>query len=165
MILTLPLDTLHWILWTRLQLNAVTFVAFAADASAPLHAILALSDAPVAMCTDERLISIRNRRGYQLLRGVGMGSVSHASPVEELASFLARRPSAQEILAFRLSDAALDQIHELMDKNEDGTLTPEEGRELDRLVLLDDIIGLIRARVSSHDVTDDGDTTIQSPST
>lgn len=74
-----------------------------------------------------------------------MSSVSHDSPVEELAAFLARRPSAEEVAAFRLSDAALDHIHALMDKNEDGTLTPEESRELDRLILLDDVIGLIQS--------------------
>jgi hypothetical protein len=81
-----------------------------------------------------------------------MGSVSHANPVEELAEFLASRPTAQDLAAFRLSDVALDHIHALMDKNEDGTLSAEESRELDRLILLDDIIGLIQARVSSDGV-------------
>ena len=86
-----------------------------------------------------------------------MESVSHISPVEELASFLARRPTEQEIIAFRLSEAALDRIRALIDKNKDGTLTAEESRELDRLVLLDDSIGLIRARISTQDMTDGND--------
>lgn len=75
-----------------------------------------------------------------------MSSVSRLSPVEELADFLARTPSREEILAFRLSDAALDYSRQLMDKNHAGTITPDEARELDRLVLLDDILGLIRTR-------------------
>jgi hypothetical protein len=76
-----------------------------------------------------------------------MSSVSHISPAEELAAFLARGPSPQEIKAFRLSDAALERGRMLLDKNEDGQLTPEEGRELDRLVLLDDIIALVQSQV------------------
>ena len=80
-----------------------------------------------------------------------MSSVSHTSPVEELAAFLGRRPSAEEIAAFRLSDTALDHIRELMDKNEDGTLEPEESRELDRLILLDDVIGLIQSNLPTNE--------------
>lgn len=76
-----------------------------------------------------------------------MSSVSQQSPVEELAAFLARRPSAQEVAEFRLSDAALARIQDLMNKNNVGILTAEEDRELDRLILLDDIIGLIQSRL------------------
>ncbi|MGH2487012.1 MAG: hypothetical protein ACRDHE_13470 [Ktedonobacterales bacterium] len=76
-----------------------------------------------------------------------MGSVSHAGPVEELAEFLASRPTAQELAAFRLSDAALDHTRALMDNIQDGTLSAEESRELDRLIVLDDVIGMNRARV------------------
>jgi len=78
-----------------------------------------------------------------------MSSVSRISPAEELADFLARRPSLAEIAAFRLSDSALERARELLEKNETGALSPEESRELDRLVLLDDIIGLIQVHASS----------------
>ncbi len=57
--------------------------------------------------------------------------------------------SGSEIAAFRLSDSALERVRELMEKNETGVLSPEESRELDRLVLLDDIIGLIQVHASS----------------
>lgn len=76
-----------------------------------------------------------------------MSAISHLSPAEELAAFLARGPSSQEIAVFRLSDTALARVDELMDKNKDGTLSDEESRELDRLVLLDDIIGLIQSHI------------------
>lgn len=76
-----------------------------------------------------------------------MSAISHLSPTEELAAFLAHGPSSQEIAAFRLSDAALERVNELMDKNKDGTLSDGESRELDRLVLLDDIIALIQSHV------------------
>ena len=76
-----------------------------------------------------------------------MSSVAHLSPAEELAAFLARGPSPEEIARFRLSAAALKRARALMDKNKDGTLTPEESHELDSLVLLDDVIGLIQSRI------------------
>lgn len=85
-----------------------------------------------------------------------MSSVSHISPAEELAAFLARSPSPQEIAAFRLSGPALERVQELMDKNEDGMLTPEESHELDQLVLLDDIIGLIQSQVPTPDARPGG---------
>jgi hypothetical protein len=81
-------------------------------------------------------------------------SLSHSSPVEELAAFLARRPSARELAEFRLSAAALARIQQLMDKNSDGALTAEEGRELDRLILLDDVIGLIQSQAPLHSASD-----------
>lgn len=34
-----------------------------------------------------------------------------------------------------------------MDKNKAGTLTSEESRELDRFILLDDMIGLIKTHL------------------
>lgn len=76
-----------------------------------------------------------------------MRSVSHRSPVQELAEFLARGPSSKDIMAFRLSEAAIERSRELLDKNAEGMLTPDEIHELDRLVVLDDVISLIRSHV------------------
>ncbi len=85
-----------------------------------------------------------------------MSTVSHVSPAEELAIFLASGPSSEEIAAFRLSDAALERMSVLLDKNKDGTLTVEESRELDRTVLLDDIIGLIQSHIPDPQTQPDG---------
>lgn len=78
-----------------------------------------------------------------------MSTVKRLSPFEEMADFLARRPTVEEILAFRLSDAALDRARDLLAKSKDETLTSEEGRELDRMLVLDDIIGCVRARAAA----------------
>jgi hypothetical protein len=72
-------------------------------------------------------------------------------PTEEIAAFFARGPSAEEIAAFRLSDATLARVRTLLDKNAAGTLTREESEELDQLVLLDRIVMLIRSRVPSQE--------------
>jgi hypothetical protein len=68
-------------------------------------------------------------------------------PIEEIADFFARGPSVEEIAAFRLSDATTSRVRELLDKNSDGSLSPDENEELDQLVLLDRIVTLIRSRL------------------
>jgi hypothetical protein len=85
-----------------------------------------------------------------------MSTVKRLSAIEELADFLARRPTIEEILAFRLSDEALDRARNLLAKNKDETLTTEESRELDRMIVLDDVLGLIRARALESRASDDG---------
>jgi hypothetical protein len=95
-----------------------------------------------------------------------MSFVSHISPTEELAAFLARGPTPDAIAAFRLSDSALERARELMDKTKNGTLTPEESRELDRLILLDDIIALIQLHVPATEINqtaDNGDGLYKAP--
>ncbi|HEX6123648.1 MAG TPA: hypothetical protein VFY89_10830, partial [Ktedonobacterales bacterium] len=69
------------------------------------------------------------------------------SPVEEVIEFFSRGPSREEIAAFHLSDAARERLRDLLTRNQAGTLSAEEASELDRMVLLDDIVSLIRARV------------------
>jgi hypothetical protein len=69
---------------------------------------------------------------------------------EEAAKFLARGPSAQEIASFRNSDLAQERVRALMEKNEGGTLTPDETAELDEITLLDQLFTLVRARLGSQ---------------
>jgi hypothetical protein len=76
-----------------------------------------------------------------------MSQASTLNPVEEVVEFFARGPSREEIASFRLSDAAQERLRELLHTNAAGQATPEEDRELDQMVLLDDIVSLIRARV------------------
>jgi hypothetical protein len=76
---------------------------------------------------------------------------------EEVADFLARGPSPQEMAQFRISDQAQQRVQALMEKNADGTLTPAETAELDEITVLDQLFTLIRARTiganssSAHD--------------
>lgn len=76
-----------------------------------------------------------------------MSQASMTSPVEEVVEFFSRGPSREEIAAFRLSEAAQERLRELLRKNSAGELTPDEQRQLDQMVLLDDVVSLIRARV------------------
>jgi hypothetical protein len=79
-----------------------------------------------------------------------MASPAALSPVNEVIEFFARAPSREDIAAFRLSLAARERLRALLARNAAGMLSPEEQRELDQMVLLDDILSLLRARVQGH---------------
>lgn len=81
-----------------------------------------------------------------------MSQASVLSPIEEVAEFFARGPSREEIARFQLSDAAQEQISQLLDKEDDGALTAEEQRQLDELMLLNDVVMLIRSRIPDEPV-------------
>lgn len=86
-----------------------------------------------------------------------MSQASMVSPVEEVVEFFSRGPSREEIAAFRLSSVAQDRLRDLLHKNSTGELTQEEHHMLDEMVLLDDIVSLISARVqlASHEANDE----------
>lgn len=75
-----------------------------------------------------------------------MSRAPTASPIEEVVQFFALGPSPEEIAAFKLSDDAQERLRELLRRNAAGDLTADEQRQLDQMVLLDDIVSLIRAR-------------------
>lgn len=78
-----------------------------------------------------------------------MANPATVTPLSEVIEFFAQAPSRDDIAAFRLSPAAHEYLRGLLARNAAGTLTVEERRELDQMVLLDDILSLIRARI--HD--------------
>ncbi|HEX9036586.1 MAG TPA: hypothetical protein VF808_06295 [Ktedonobacterales bacterium] len=76
-----------------------------------------------------------------------MSHASTVSPVEEVATFFARGPSPEDIARFHLSKGAQKLIERLLDKEDDGTLSIEDKRQLDELLILNDLVALIRAQV------------------
>jgi len=81
---------------------------------------------------------------------------------EEVADFLASGPSSDEIANYRISAEAQERVSALMERNEAGTLTPDETAELDEITVLDQLFTLVRAhRISpapdhAHDGSDAG---------
>jgi hypothetical protein len=75
------------------------------------------------------------------------------SPVSEVIEFFAHAPSQEDIVAFRLSSAALRRLREVLAGNAAGTLTADEQHKLDQMVLLDDILSLIRTRAQGSMTT------------
>ena len=75
----------------------------------------------------------------------------HRTLTEEVAEFLAGGPSPEDMARFHLSNEAQRRVRALLDKNEDGALTPDEIAELDEITLLDQLFTLIRARLGARD--------------
>lgn len=79
------------------------------------------------------------------------------SPVGEVVAFFSTAPSREDIAAFQLSESAVERLRDLLRKNARGELTAFEERELDQMVLLDDIVSLIKANVRSNQAANSAD--------
>ncbi|HEX6819008.1 MAG TPA: hypothetical protein VF120_11590 [Ktedonobacterales bacterium] len=79
-----------------------------------------------------------------------MSQAPTQNPTEEVVAFFSRGSTQQEIAAFRLSDAAQERLRELLHRNSAGESTTDEQRELDQMVLLDELVSLIKAKASAH---------------
>jgi hypothetical protein len=65
----------------------------------------------------------------------------------EIISFLASRPTANEILEFRPSSGSAARAQDLLRRNQEGVLTPGEEAELDEICEIDRFMSLIKAEV------------------
>ena len=68
----------------------------------------------------------------------------------EIIDFLASRPTPEQIISFKISDAAQERLEELLDKNGETELTPEERTELDQYLQFSHVMILLKA--SAHRV-------------
>jgi hypothetical protein len=68
----------------------------------------------------------------------------------EFLAFLARGPQPGEIVAFRPSKAAVERVRELLRRNEEGNLTPQEDAEMDDIAELDHMITQVKAQARLH---------------
>lgn len=65
---------------------------------------------------------------------------------EEFYELLVERMTPEEIIAFKASPEAQLRMHELLDKNSDGTITEDEQAELERTVEFEQIFAVIKAK-------------------
>ena len=66
--------------------------------------------------------------------------------IQEVFHFLGRRPSPEEILAFRPSAPAVQRLSELLDKNRESSLTSDEESELDTMQSLNHLFALLKVQ-------------------
>ena len=66
----------------------------------------------------------------------------------EIIAFLASRPAPEQIISFKISDTAQEWLEELLDKNGETELTPEERTELDQYLQFSHVMILLKA--SAH---------------
>ena len=62
----------------------------------------------------------------------------------EIAQFLARHPTSEEILAFHPSSEVAERAYELVHAERDGSLTEEERQELESYMLIEYLMELIK---------------------
>ena len=65
----------------------------------------------------------------------------------EITDFLATNPTPEAIIAYRLPDDLQERAHELLDKNGEGELTPEEYNEMMDFARIDNMMTLLKAKM------------------
>jgi hypothetical protein len=68
---------------------------------------------------------------------------------EEVIDFIAES-SPGKVIAFRPSEAARARVAELIERNKEGTLSPDETSELDSYLQLEHIMRLAKARARKY---------------
>lgn len=94
-----------------------------------------------------QLESERERVADIIARGLRRTWSKSSNLRREVISFLARRPAADEIIAFRPSEQATTRAQELLQRNREGVLTPAEEAELDEMCEVDRFVSLIKTEV------------------
>lgn len=65
---------------------------------------------------------------------------------DEFLDFLVERVTPAEILAFKASDEAQRRAERLTERNQAGTLTPEEAAELEQMLELELLLSVLKAK-------------------
>jgi hypothetical protein len=65
---------------------------------------------------------------------------------DSMLDFLVERATPQEILAYEISEAERERALELLNKQEEGTLTPDEETELDAIEQMELLYMTLRAK-------------------
>lgn len=112
----------------------------------------------------QRLAPLQNRLPellWQLLDVANLPSISQATVqtgttnipavYQEVLDFLIKRPTPEEIVAFKVSSQAQTRLSELLEKNRSITLNPMELAELDVYEQLEHMMILLKARALKHD--------------
>lgn len=64
----------------------------------------------------------------------------------EITDFLASNPGPQAIMDYRLPDDLQARAHELLEKNGEGLLTPEEQKEMMDFSRVDHMLTMLKAK-------------------
>lgn len=65
----------------------------------------------------------------------------------EITDFLATNPTPEAIIAYTLPDDLQARAHELLDKNGEGDLTPEERDEIMDFARIDQMMSLLKIKM------------------
>jgi hypothetical protein len=65
---------------------------------------------------------------------------------DEITDFLITSPSPEQIIAFQPSEGLNERLHELLEKNREETLSPEEHIELNRFLEIGHLLTMLKAK-------------------
>src|SRR2546425_11500438 len=95
----------------------------------------------------EQLAPERDHLTAIIARGLRRSWSGTSGLRREVISFLARRPTAEQIIKFRPSETAIQHLQDLLRRNQENTLAPEDEAELDDLCEVDRFVSLIKTEV------------------
>jgi len=93
-----------------------------------------------------RLQHFRDRWVEILEMGLEQIAATQVGLHSEVIDLLARGPSPEEIIAFRPSEEAVVRVSTLLERNQEGALSPDERAELEQYKNLDLLFSLIKAQ-------------------
>ena len=79
--------------------------------------------------------------------------MNKAKVYEEVIDFIAAGTTPQNVIAFRPSEAARERVADLLAREKEDNLSPEEKSELDHYLKLEHLMRLAKAR--AHDFLPD----------
>lgn len=80
--------------------------------------------------------------------------MSTAKAYEEVTNFIAAATTPQNVIAFRPSEESQERITDLLAREKEGALSPEEKSELDHYMQLEHLMRLAKARARAKALTD-----------
>jgi hypothetical protein len=66
--------------------------------------------------------------------------------VDEITDFLVSSPTPEQIIEFQTSEALNERLHDLLDKNREEGLTPEERDELNHFLEIGHLFIMLKAK-------------------
>ena len=75
-----------------------------------------------------------------------MQNVPIRTVFDVITDFLANNPTPQEIIDYRLPDNLQERVHELLEKNGEGLLTPDEQKEMMDFSRIDHMLTMLKAK-------------------
>jgi hypothetical protein len=76
-----------------------------------------------------------------------MSTVEYPPVYDELVDLLAASAKPEQVLAFQLSAAKQNRLDDLLSKNRDQSLSPQESAELDAFEQFEHVVRLLKARI------------------
>jgi hypothetical protein len=79
-----------------------------------------------------------------------MSTVDYPPVYDDLVNLLAKSADPDEVLAFQISNDKQQRLDDLLSKNREGSLAPQETAELDAFEQFEHMVRLLKARVREN---------------